>query len=301
MHLAAAISHEKRVHQRKLDRAASRSIVLRNPPDAKKRTVKGEGGQVAENESRYRAPALEKGLDVLELLAAQTEPMTLTTIVNQLGRSHGELFRMVQVLEHRGYIEQESGGEGYRLTDRLFSLGMQQPQTATLLEIALPVMRQLADSVAQSCHLAVHSLGDIVVVARIESAELQGFSVRIGYRRPIPKTASGAVLYACQPDDVRRRWEALFNPPLSTHDLDAFRAQADSIRQRKFTMTPSKFVVGVTDISAPVMRGGLASAALTVPYLKKLQPAMSPNETAEIVRQAAERISAQLVESDSRI
>jgi DNA-binding IclR family transcriptional regulator len=256
---------------------------------------------VADNESRYRAPALEKGLDVLELLAVQTEPMTLTAIVNQLGRSHGELFRMVQVLEHRGYIEQESGGEGFRLTDRLFSLGMQQPRTATLLEVALPVMRQLADSVVQSCHLAVHSLGDIVVVARIESAQLQGFSVRIGYRRPIPKTASGAVLYAFQPDDVRRRWEALFNPPLGTDELDAFRAQADSIRQRKFTMTPSKFVVGVTDISAPVMRGGLGSAALTVPYLKKLQPSMSPNETAEMVRQAAERISAQLVESDSRI
>lgn len=254
-----------------------------------------------ENHSRYRAPALEKGLDVLELLAIQTEPMTLTAIVKELGRSHGELFRMVQVLEHRGFIQQESGGEGYRLTDRLFSLGMQQPHNRMLLEIALPVMRNLAESAAQSCHLALHSLGDIVVVARIESAELQGFSVRIGYRRPLPKTASGAVLYAFQPDDVRRRWESLFDPPLESDELDAFRAQADSIRARKFTMTPSKFVSGITDISAPVMRGGLASAALTVPYLKKLQPSLSPNETAELVRAAADRISAQLVESDSRI
>jgi hypothetical protein len=49
------------------------------------------------------------------------------------------------------------------------------------------------------------------------------------------------------------------------------------------------------------MRGGLAAAALTVPYLKKLQPSMSPNDTAEQVREAAGRISAQLVESDSRI
>src|SRR2546421_6967435 len=159
-------------------------------------------GKVAENESRYRAPALEKGLDVLELLAAQTEPMTLTAIVKQVGRSHGELFRMVQVLEHRGYIEQESGGEGYRLTDRLFSLGMQQPRTRSLLEIALPVMRQLTQAVGQSCHLAMHSLGDIVVVARIESAELLGFSVRVGYRRPLAKSASGSVLYAFQPEDV---------------------------------------------------------------------------------------------------
>jgi len=263
--------------------------------------VNRNGGKVSENDSRYRAPALEKGLDVLELLAAQTEPMTLTAIVKQLGRSHGELFRMVQVLETRGYIEQEPGGEGYRLTDRLFSLGMQQPRNRSLLEIALPLMRQLAEAVGQSCHLAMHSLGDIVVVARIESAELQGFSVRIGYRRPLPKTASGAVLYAFQPEDVRRRWEALFNPRPSVAELSAFRAQADSIREHKMAMTPSKFVVGVTDISAPVMRGGLASAALTVPYLKKLQPSLSPKETAERVRETAARISAQLVESDSRI
>ena len=260
-----------------------------------------EGSKEPATESRYRAPALEKGLDVLEFLASQSHPMTLSAIVKQLGRSHGELFRMIQVLEHRGFIEQESGGEGYRLTDRLFSLGMQQPRMGTLLEIALPMMRELANSVVQSCHLAVHSLGDIVVVARIESAELQGFSVRIGYRRPLPRTASGAVLYAFQPEDVRRRWEALFSPAPSASELDAFRAQADAIGKRQVAMTPSKFVVGVTDISAPVMRGGLAAAALTVPYLKKMQSSTSPKQTAELVQQAAHRISAQLVESDSRI
>ena len=46
-----------------------------------------EGGEA---DSRYRAPALEKGLDILELLAAESVPMTLTRIVNRLGRSHGE-------------------------------------------------------------------------------------------------------------------------------------------------------------------------------------------------------------------
>jgi DNA-binding IclR family transcriptional regulator len=66
-------------------------------------------------------------------------------------------------------------------------------------------------------------------------------------------------------------------------------------------VTPSRFVVGVTDISAPVMRGGLAAAALTVPYLNKLQPSVPPEEAAELVREAVDRISAQLVESDSRI
>jgi len=251
-------------------------------------------------DSRYRAPALEKGLDVLELLAAQADPMTLTEIVNALGRSHGELFRMVQVLEQRGYIEQDPAEDGYRLTDRLFSLGMQQPRTANLIEIALPVMRQLALDIGQSCHLALHTRGQMVVVARMESGEQIGFSVRVGYRRPLMQTASGMILYAHQPKDVRRRWEEMFDPPIPEAEMAALRARADEIAERHVEHTPSHFVAGITDISAPVMRGGSAAAALTVPYLKKIQPSVSPRETAALVRKAAEAISEQLVEGDSR-
>src|SRR5215831_7001214 len=47
--------------------------------------------------SRYRAPALEKGLDVIELLAAEKSPLNLSAISQRLGRSSGELFRMLQV------------------------------------------------------------------------------------------------------------------------------------------------------------------------------------------------------------
>jgi DNA-binding IclR family transcriptional regulator len=254
-----------------------------------------------EDDRRYKAPALEKGLDILELLATSSAPMTLTQIVNQLGRSHGELFRMVQVLEFRGYIEQDASADGYLLTDRLFSLGMQRPKTHSLVEVALPVMRQLAKELDQSCHLALHTLGDMVVVARMESSEQLGFSVRVGYRRPLVKSASGAVLYAFQPEDIRRRWEKMLSPAPGEQELAAWRAHADEIRQREVELTPSHFVAGVTDISAPVMRGGIAAAALTVPFLEKLGPQVSKEEAAERVRAAALSIADQLIESDSRI
>ena len=71
------------------------------------------------DDRKYRAPALEKGLDVLELLSSQGEAMTPSQMSVTLGRSVSELFRMIQVLEFRGYIEQSS--DGYRLTNRLFT------------------------------------------------------------------------------------------------------------------------------------------------------------------------------------
>ncbi|WP_445192364.1 IclR family transcriptional regulator [Sphingomonas sp. Tas61C01] len=257
--------------------------------------------EAASDGRRYKAPALEKGLDVLELLSTTSEALTLTAIVTRLGRSHGELFRMVQVLQFRGYLKQDPATDGYRLTDRLFSLGMQQPRTMGLVEAALPIMRQLAVDAGQSCHLALHSRGEMVVVARMESSEQLGFSVRVGYRRPLSQAASGVVLYAFQPVDVQRRWERLFAPPLSRSELAAFRAHAEEVRQREVELTPSRFVGGVTDISAPVLRGGAAAAALTMPYLITLDPAVSIEVAADAVKAAAGRISTQLIAADSRL
>jgi DNA-binding IclR family transcriptional regulator len=250
---------------------------------------------------RYKAPALEKGLDILELLADASEPLPFSAIADELDRSRGELHRMVQVLQFRGYIEQDAGSEGYRLTDRLFSLGMRQPRTRNLVEIALPVMRQLVQETGESCHLAFHSRGEMVVVARVESGEQLGFSVRVGYRRPLASTASGIVLYAFQTQAVRRRWETLFDPPLDATALAAFRAQADEVKTAGVVQVGSPLISGVTDISAPVLRGEAAAAALTVPFLARRQPVHTADQVAGMVLNAAGQIAGQLVQGDDRL
>jgi len=254
-----------------------------------------------QDDRRYRAPALEKGLDILERLAVAKAPMTVNEITAELGRSYGELFRMVQVLEHRGYIAQDPATDGYHLTDRLFSLGMQQPVIRSLVELALPEMRRLADQTGQSCHLAVHTRGDMVVVARMESGEQLGFSVRVGYRQPLVETASGAVLYAFQPADVRARWEAMFDPDLPTATLEAFRLHADALRVRGLEERDGAFVAGVVDMSAPILRGGAAAAALTMPFLRRRRPVVDQTTAAEMLQATAERIASQLVVADSRL
>ena len=247
---------------------------------------------------RYRAPALEKGLDILQLLAGESHPIPLSDIVQRLGRSTGELFRMIQVLEYRGFIEQVGDTGGYRLTGKLFALGVERPQVKTLMEIALPVMRQLSRNTGQSCHLAVHSNGRIVVVARMESGEEIGFSVRVGYSRALQLTASGLVLYAFQPESVRSQWERLLNPPLAKPDLVAFRDRAGEARMRGFELAPSRFVEGITDIAAPIVRGELATAALTVPFVHAKWLTMSESDAAICVKAAAKEISGELLHSD---
>ncbi|MGH1558654.1 helix-turn-helix domain-containing protein [Caulobacter segnis] len=117
----------------------------------------------------YRAPALEKGLDVLELLAAHRGGLTLAQISNALDRSSSELFRMVQVLEARGYVGRAADEDGLVLTNKLFAPGDMTRRPRTFWISAQPVMRAVAQKIGQSRHLALASGDQMVVVARIEA------------------------------------------------------------------------------------------------------------------------------------
>jgi DNA-binding IclR family transcriptional regulator len=250
--------------------------------------------------AKYRAPALEKGLDILQLLNSEPTPLTLSAICQRLGRSQGEIFRMVQVLQTRGFIDQDPRTDGYHLTDLLFSMAMRQPMTQSLVEVAIPIMRTLASEIGQSCHLAVHARGEIVVIARMESMEQIGFSVRVGYRRAMTKTASGLTLFAFQPDDVRSRWLALTEPKPTPADVKKFMAAAAAARSDGFASEASSVVNGVTDVSAPIIRGDRAIAALTVPYIKASHSQGSIPAVVKKLKASADLISSQLAEGDGR-
>lgn len=253
-----------------------------------------------EQERRYRAPALDKGLDVLELLATASGPLTVTDIVKRLGRSTGELFRMIQVLEYRGYIERPPEGEGYQLTSKLFGLGMIQPPVHSLVETALPLMRELARDIGQSCHLAMHTRGDIVVVARMEADAELGFSVRVGYRKSLVQTSSGLLLYAFQDAKTRHEWDQYLSD-IDAEELAAFRKRADSVAAIGHVQSASGFVAAVTDLSAPILRGTGAAAALTVPFVQMEASRRSKEEALVALAAIAGRISAELLAGDARV
>lgn len=243
---------------------------------------------------RYRAPALEKGLEILELLAPRTGAMTLSEISESLGRSKSEIFRMLQVLEERRYLARPAGGEGYALTNRLFMLGMEHPPVKGLMEAAMPVMHRLAAQILQPCHLAIPSEELIVVVARVESPGDVGFVVRVGHRRPIPHSTSGLVLLAFQPQETRAGWLEILERKQVRFERKRLAGTLRSIAARGYACIPSEVVFGVTDLSAPILLQGAAIAALTVPYAERRGTRGLLRKSIERLCHAADRISREL-------
>jgi DNA-binding IclR family transcriptional regulator len=218
----------------------------------------------------YAAPALDKGLDILEMLCASDHALQQKEIADQLGRSVGEIYRMLSCLVSRGYVAQLDD-TSYTLTTKLFELAHINPPTQRLLFEATPIMQRLANELDQSCHLTIYSQGKQVVLAKVDTPSGMGFSVRAGSELEVLISVSGRVLVAFQSEELTawRMEESAQNRPAKA--LKEMAATLKAIRTKGYESSPSVQVRGLHAISFPIVdTRGHAIAALTVPYSERI-------------------------------
>jgi DNA-binding IclR family transcriptional regulator len=242
----------------------------------------------------YHAPALEKGMDILELLASTTTPLNLSEISERVGRSKSEIFRMLRVLERRHYLERVPDSDHYALSNRLFLLGMERPPIKGLLEISLLFMHRLSDETGQSCHLVVPSDEFMVVIARIEPPSDLGLVVRIGHRRPLLSSTSGMLITAFQPEIIRNRWLDAYSTAAERKDRPRLIQKLSAIHSQGYAAIPSPVVPGIVDLAAPVLPGSAAVAALAIPYMRRSGLSVTQERAIELLCSTAETISGKL-------
>ncbi|MCC7351278.1 MAG: IclR family transcriptional regulator [Phycisphaerales bacterium] len=243
--------------------------------------------------SRYRAPALEKGLDILELLARYDSAVNQAMIARELNRSPGEIYRMLDCLEQRGYVQRDRPGDLYRLTARMFELSHQHPPTKRLLDLALPIMRRFAHDSNESCHLGIKHRHGILVIANVDSPDFIGFSVRLGRMLPLFESVSGLLLLAHQSAEDRERWirewrSAHSDAPIPD-DLDDI---MKTIRLQDHWQGPSSEVEGIIGITAPILDpSGSAIAVLATPVIVLKARRTPVEDVREMLVMAAATIS----------
>jgi DNA-binding IclR family transcriptional regulator len=79
---------------------------------------------------------------------------------------------------------------------------------------------------------------------------------------------------------------------------DTFVERANVVRDRGHHEAASDFVRGIVDLSAPILRGDIAVAALTVPFVHSNPLVMEMPQAVEYVRAAARQISNDIVHGD---
>ncbi len=242
---------------------------------------------------RYRAPALDKGLDILELLAATEAGLSQAEIAKSLERSPGEIYRMLERLVRRGYVWR-TAEDRYELTLKLFELAHARPPMRRLVRQALPAMQRYAREAEQSCHLVIYDRNVLVVVAQVDAPGYWGVAIRVGSRIGMINTGSGHVFLAYATPEERQLMLEGAGPGAPEPRPHGFEQRLEAVRQDGFEQMPSQQIQGVTNLSVPVLGPlGTVLAALTCPFIERLdrQDATGVDKALRLLRAAAEEIS----------
>lgn len=243
------------------------------------------------DDQKYTAPALEKGLDILELLSSQDHGLTQVEISRQLNRSVSEIYRMLMVLRKRGLVDIDPDGDHYYLTTRLFEMANRTPIVARLTVAAGPIMRDLAAAVDESVHLVIHSEDSVLVIGQVDNPGYNVLKVRLGARIPIWQASSGRTLMAFQRPEALRALITAYPPPPETAVPRLLEELAD-VRERGYEQMQSFVVKGVTNISAPVIGyDRSAVAALTIPFIERHTGNVPVDQCREMLVEAAHALS----------
>ena len=223
-----------------------------------------------ERRQKYAVPALEKGLDIIERLADEAVPVTQSQLARALGRQPGELFRMLACLEGRDYVRRDPATGGYMLTLKLFELSRIHSPYEALLTAARPYMRQLADTVRESCHLSVLNRNHVLVLAQEESPKPFRLSVEVGSVHSALHTNSGRLLLASLP--AAERTALLADEPewarLAAKERRALDARLQEIAETGVAISIGERFTGGADIGVLVGGAGHSvAAALTIAVL----------------------------------
>lgn len=253
----------------------------------------------------YSAPALERGFNVIELLAQAPRGLTASEIAAGLSLSIGEIFRIIVVMERRRWLNKDPDTDQYSVNPRILEIVFRATPAEELTVVAGPHMREIADKIDQSCHLVMPNGRRGLVVLRQQNPGDTAFIVRLGADLDLVRSCSGQVLLAFGDDawvaDVLDTDTAL--PP---KDRAALMNRLKLVRSRGFEMRPSSRTSGVTDISYPIFGlGGRVVAALTIPFMVRIDGSQVFDEYAAQAELAStsKRISTELgwFERDERI
>lgn len=221
------------------------------------------------DEDKYRAPALSKGIDILELLAGTVEGLTLGEISRMLGRTNSEIFRMIVVLRARGYVVL-GDDDRYFLTTKMFEVAHRHPPIQRLTAIAGGAMQKLANRVNQSIHLSILHSGKLLVVAQVDCQDNFLASVRLGAQIPIYDSASGRAIAAFLEQGALSHLLALAGEE-PAEARTRFLADLTSVRTAGYFQQNSRTIEGIVDLSAPVFDyTGRVIAAVTTPYIRRI-------------------------------
>ena len=202
-------------------------------------------------------PALERGLDVLELLNEVPEGLGISELATRLSLNKNSVFRITHTLTDRNYLERDPLTKRFRLSTKFLTLGLPQVGDMSLVEEALPLMRELRDETRETVQLGIRVGDEGVIIEQVSGLHPLRISVDVGLRFPLHNNAPGKTLLTFQ--NLEEVVSTIDRIPLTTDtprtitDPDFLLSECERIRSRRYATDYAEANEGIHCVAAPVL------------------------------------------------
>ncbi len=216
----------------------------------------------------YNIAVLEFGLKTLDhFLACGEDGSHLSDISKALDLTVSRTFRILSTLESQDYVRQDPETRRYRLGPKLIELGERARSGFGLVQVAAPILTQLAGQTGETVFLGVVDGWEMICIDRRESIHSIRLNAEIGQRIPLHMGGVPKTLLAYQPppfiEEYLRRPLARATE-LTITDPRLLRRALAEIRERGVCVTRGDLETGACSIAAPIRNhNGVVVAAIS--------------------------------------
>jgi DNA-binding IclR family transcriptional regulator len=264
-------------------------------PSVATRTLEAQ----AASEERYIVPALLRGLQLLKQFNALNKVLTGAELSRRLQLPRASVFRMLQTLEHEGFVERVGDSVGYKLSLGVLRLGFEYLASLELTEHGKSVVQRLRDESGFAAHLAVRDAREVVFVHKAPGLNASFHSIQVGARLPAHATVLGRMLLSdlslealkiLYPEAELERFT--HQTPKNTQEL---KRMMDQERSQGYSLSQGGFEDAISTLAAPVLdddRHVIAALSITIPSAKL--PDLELESLISMVQSCAQELSARM-------
>jgi DNA-binding IclR family transcriptional regulator len=249
-----------------------------------------------DDRQRVGIQSLSRAFGILEEVARHRDGIGLADLSRLVGLHNSTTFHLAKTMVALGYVRQEKGSKRYRIGRPLFALAASALDEIEMVNVATPVLEDLARQTGESSHFAVRMGDAIVVIARTSGPGAFQLTDRVGVVRPAHCTALGkAILASLQPDQLTRLLKRAGLKPStekSITEVPALMRQIAEIRRTGIAHDDGEFNLEVRCVAVPVTNftGKVIGAiGISGPVWRLSNQAVKSR--AKIVQEAAVRLS----------
>jgi IclR family transcriptional regulator, acetate operon repressor len=203
--------------------------------------------------------SLDRGLTILETVAKSPGPVSLDELAALLAIDRSSVFRLANTLKRRGFLAYPSNRKDYILGPSIWGLSREYDWGSTLADIARDHLKRLANTLAETAHLAVREGKQALFINHAASNQVLSVAGQTGELVPLYCTAHGKALLC---DYEKTELEKLLGAgPLrryTSRTITTMGKLASSCAQSKaqgFATDDSEFLEGIRCVAAPIRDG----------------------------------------------